>query len=128
MSALDMKDLQALFVLLALIFLLDSVGGHFLIVGVVIFAIMIALVFYSKQIDAMKLDRLDDNTIAWIVRIGILGTLLGVLLQSFVIIAFAFLFAELLLFLPIEGLDLDLWSAGASAIGAKSTTTKGKGK
>jgi len=126
MATLDMKDLQALFMLLALIFLFDSVLGHFLIAGIVVFAIMAGLAFYSGQIDAMKLERQNDDVIAWIVRFGILGTLFGVLLQCYLLIAIAFLFLELLLFLPIEGLDIDLWKADASAMGAKSVSVKGK--
>ncbi len=129
MAILNKRDLAALFILLAVIYLLDGFSSHFLLLGVAVFIIMVVLAWYSQMPESQKfIKNQQDSTLEWLIRIGIALMLLGVLLLNAWLIAIGFLVAEATLFVPNGGLEVDLWHVAVHAIktGAVSKKTTKK--
>ncbi|MGA3021145.1 MAG: hypothetical protein ABSD68_04320 [Candidatus Micrarchaeales archaeon] len=104
MITLDKKDLGSLFVLLAILYFLDSVLGGFLVLGVVVAVLMLAEVWLNDRCKCGMSLKNSEN----IFRIAVAVLFLGVLVQTAWLIAIGMLIGTVLMFLPIGTLSVDL--------------------
>ena len=123
MAVLTKRDLGALFALLALVYLFDSIAFGFVVLGLVVFIIMIAAIWFSMQPSGMNLmKKQSDSSAEWLPRGGLILVLLGVLIANAWILAIGFFVAEVLLFLPNESWNVDAWTLSMTS--QKSASTK----
>ncbi len=118
MAILKKKDLQGLFILLAVIYLFDAVATVFFATfGAIVFAIIAGLAFFSgMQEGAGLIGDQRDESISWIIRASIAVMLVGVLFLYLYLVAIGILIAEITLFLPNDGIEIDLWGVYVHAI------------
>ncbi len=111
MAILNKKDLRGLFIMLALLFLFDSLLGGFWWLGIIIFLVLVILVLLSDRPEGMSLEKhvgTRDNEI--LMRVAIILTFVGVLAQNGLVIALGFIIGAVLLFSPVDSFTLDLYS------------------
>lgn len=123
MATLSKKDLAAMFAFLAVVFLLDSIFGFFLVLGVVVFVLMLLVVLFSyseqsKNVFGNGLVQYADI----IVKVSLIIFLAGVLFQNPYLIALSFFVSMVLLLLPINGITLDLWQMKVQVLPLKPAT------
>ena len=120
MAILDRNDLKGLFIILAVIYLFDSYPGGFLITGIIVFIIMVAVALQSDKLN----DILRDSRYAEIIiRVGIAATVIGVLLANAFVVAFGFLASMLLLLMPLQSVNVDLLHWAKVTTNEKRTAT-----
>lgn len=119
MITLNKRDLGALFILLAVLFLFDSYGGNFLLLGVIVFLLMIILVWVSNRKELTPIIILDNDQSEIVFLIAIGAVFIGVLIYQAIIVAIGFLLAMVFLFMPIEAVTVDLWGLKLQTVAQK---------
>ncbi len=109
MATITRKDMQGVFILLAVLYLLNSIGSSVPVLGVVIFLIMLALVWlstseYEKKISKAFRGLSMDIVFKVVVAVVFLGALLNILL----IIGIGFIVGTLLMFSVKDTLTFDV--------------------
>lgn len=127
MGILTKQDLKALFVILAIVFFLDSVNGGFLLpLGIVIAVIIVAVVWLSDNPQLARVGKsIGERNVGSIIRIAIAVTLIGVFFQNALIIAVGLLIGIAIVLMPSDTFRFDL---SKLSVEAASTQKQQKAK
>ncbi len=112
MAVLTKQDLRALFLMLAVGFLFDSILGGFLILtGLLGFLIIAGVAWFNEAPELVKLvNDVKSDSHELIVRASLIAVFAGVLLQNAFVIFLGLLIGVVLVVLPIDSINIDLWT------------------
>ncbi len=122
MATISRKDISEAFILLAVLFLFEGIGGGFLVGGIVGLIVIGGLAWIAKGGSPQITNSVGNLDCDLLFKASIAITFIGVLLFQYLIVAVGFLVGLMIAFSKSDTFNLDLGSL--SLTGTKSASGK----